>query len=118
MHVFIASDHGGVAQKEILVKELTTAGYEITDCGSYDREAKDDYPDFALAVGRAVAGQPENRGILLCRSGEGMEMAANKMPKIRAALVWKTEVAAETRRDNDANVLVLPSDFISETEAL
>jgi len=117
MHVFIGSDHGGFAQKQYLVEALNQAGYEITDCGDYNTEA-DDYPDFALAVGRSVLNSKEHRGILLCRSGEGMAMAANKLPGIRAALVWKKEVAAETRNDNDANILVLPSDFVSNEEAL
>lgn len=97
--------------------ELQGAGYTVTDCGSYSKDAADDYPDFGLAVAQAVKDHPENRGVLLCRSGEGMEMVANKVPHIRAALVWRPDVAAETRRDNDANVLVLPSDFISNEEA-
>jgi ribose 5-phosphate isomerase B len=117
MHIYIGSDHGGYKQKELLHSHLQEKGYEVKDCGTYSSESTD-YPDFALAVANAVAGEPGSRGILLCRSGEGMEIAANKVPKIRAALVWKEEVAAETRRDNDSNILVLPSDFISDDEAL
>ena len=117
MHIYIGSDHGGYAQKDRLIEALRPEGYEITDCGTYS-PASTDYPDFALAVGRSVAEHPHSLGILLCRSGEGMEMAANKIPKIRAALVWQEDVAVETRRDNDANILVLPSDFISEEQAL
>lgn len=114
--IFIGSDHGGFPQKNRLISVLEKEGYQVTDCGTYSSESTD-YPDFALAVGHAVEEHPEAVGILLCRSGEGMEMAINKMPKLRGALVWKAEVAKETRRDNDANVLVLPSDFISEEEA-
>lgn len=117
MQVFIGSDHGGLTQKDLLVKELTEAGFTITDCGAYQRE-QDDYPDFALAVSKAVSEGSDNKGILLCRSGEGMEMAANKVRGIRAALVWRPDIAAETRSDNDANVLVLPSDFVSDRDAL
>lgn len=117
MHVYIGSDHGGYDYKQQLISRLTADGYAITDCGTYS-SASTDYPDFALAVGKAVADQADARGILLCRSGEGMEMAVNKIPKIRAALVWNRPVAEETRRDNDANVLVLPADFVSQDEAL
>ena len=116
MHIYIGSDHGGFTQKQHLLELLNQLGHETTDCGTYSPESTD-YPDFALAVGNAVKNHPEGRGILLCRSGEGMEMAANKIPKIRAALVWDPKVAVETRHDNDANVLVIPSDFVSEETA-
>ena len=114
--VFIGSDHGGFSQKELIRSYLLTEGYKVTDCGTYTRESTD-YPDFALAVCKAVVSHSSSFGILLCRSGEGMEMAANKVHKIRAALVWTAQVAAETRHDNDANVLVLPSDFITDAQA-
>jgi len=116
MQVYIGSDHGGFNQKQLLLADLQLEGVEVTDCGTYSSESTD-YPDFALAVSQAVTANKGSLGILLCRSGEGMEMAANKVPKIRAALVWKPEVAAETRRDNDANVLVIPSDFVSDEES-
>ena len=116
-HVYIGSDHGGFAQKELIIASLRSEGYSLTDCGTYSPESTD-YPDFALAVGTAVQGGKDRLGVLLCRSGEGMEMAANKVKMIRAALVWKVEVAVETRHDNDANVLVLPSDFVSNETAL
>ena len=115
MQIFIGSDHGGFAQKEQLTQLLTAQGFSVTDCGTYTTDSTD-YPDFALAVCQAVIKQPRTKGILLCRSGEGMEMAANKVKGIRAALVWEEKVAQETRRDNDANVLVLPSDFISSQD--
>jgi ribose 5-phosphate isomerase B len=116
-HVYVGSDHGGFAQKELVLNSLRDEGYVVTDCGTYS-SASTDYPDFAVAVGNAVQGGENRFGVLLCRSGEGMEMAANKVKKIRAALVWKVEVAIETRHDNDANVLVLPSDFVSNEQAL
>ena len=117
MHIYIGSDHGGQEQKTFLIEGLKDGECVITDCGSYSTEATD-YPDFALAVGKAVIADPGSMGILLCRSGEGMEMAANKIAKVRAALVWSAEIAKETRQDNDANVLVLPSDFVSDQDAL
>lgn len=115
MHIYIGSDHGGFDQKEVLKEFLTQKEFEVTDCGTYSSESTD-YPDFAVAVGTAVSNEHGSAGILLCRSGEGMEIAANKVPKIRASLVWNAQVAAETRSDNDANVLVLPSDFVSVDE--
>lgn len=128
MHIYIGSDHGGSRQKALLAERLKDAGYEVTDCGSYSSESTD-YPDFAVAVAKAVTGDTENpkgiyqpagdkRGILLCRSGEGMDMAANKFPGVRAALVWDVKVAEETRRDNDANIIVLPSDFLADDTAV
>jgi ribose 5-phosphate isomerase B len=135
MTLYFGSDHGGFAVKNSLIEVLRTEGYAIEDCGSYNSDDVD-YPDFALAVSRAVSGiangrpvteivgryQPEESshrlGILLCRSGEGMEMAANKVPGIRAALVWGTELARESRTDNDANIAVLPADYLSAEDAL
>lgn len=118
MQVYIGSDHGGFSYKAELLNWLHERNYPVTDCGDYKNEPSDDYPDFAFAVSRAVAEHPEGRGILLCRSGEGMEMAANKVPGVRAALVWDTKVAVETRHDNDANVLVLPADFLSQEQII
>jgi len=117
MTVFIGSDHGGFAQKQAVFSSLVAEGFQVRDIGPHSLNLSDDYPDYAIQVAREVQKDPRARGILLCRSGEGMEMAANKVSGIRAALVWKPEVAVETRRDNDANVIVLPSDFVSETEA-
>ncbi|MBU6388894.1 RpiB/LacA/LacB family sugar-phosphate isomerase [Patescibacteria group bacterium] len=119
MKIYVGSDHGGFEQKKYLIEHLTGDGQSVTDCGSYSTESTD-YPDFAVAVGQQVAADTDKEtvGILLCRSGEGMEMAANKIPGIRAALVWQPTVAKETRGDNDANILVLPSDFIGNEEAL
>jgi len=118
MRVYIGSDHGGFEQKEALKWALSQDNLELTDCGNRHLDYLDDYPAYAARVGRKVAEHPHAIGILLCRSGEGMEMAANKIHGIRAALVWNEEVAEETRLDNDANILVIPSDFVSEQEAL
>jgi ribose 5-phosphate isomerase B len=115
VRVFIGSDHGGYVQKDRLVSLLSSQGYQVVDSGTHSDESTD-YPEYALLVGRQVIEHPGSFGILLCRSGEGMQMAANKIPGIRAALVWTEAVATETRHDNDANVLVLPSDFISQED--
>lgn len=117
MHIYLGSDHGGFSLKAQLISDLQIEGVLITDCGTSSLAATD-YPDYALAVAKKVAEEGGSFGILLCRSGEGMEMAANKVNGVRAALVWEEEVAMETRRDNDANILVLPADFISRPLAL
>jgi len=115
-HIFIAADHGGYAAKQALVKSL---GEEtpLTDLGADSLDPNDDYPDFATHLGQKVASTPGAVGILLCRSGEGMAMAANKIAGIRAALAWNEAVARESRGDNDANVLTLPTDYL-ESEQL
>jgi ribose 5-phosphate isomerase B len=118
MHIYLGSDHGGFEQKQMLARELAAAGYAVEDCGPHTIDPSDDYPDYALKVARAVQKDPDSCGILLCRSGEGMEMVANKLNGIRAALVWRPDVAAETRSDNLANILVLPSDFVANHDAL
>lgn len=118
--IFIGSDHGGFDLKKSLTEYLEGEKIQVEDCGSYTSE-QTDYPDFALAVGRRLlesnTSNDANLGILICRSGEGMDIAANKIPGIRAALVWREEVARETREDNNANVLVLPADYLSQQEA-
>lgn len=117
MRIYIGSDHGGFNQKNLIMDKLIILGHDVVDCGSYTQDATD-YPDFALAVGNAVRAEEGTLGVLLCRSGEGMEIAANKIPGIRAALVWRTDIAKETRQDNDANIIVIPSDFTSDTDAV
>ncbi|MEZ0286288.1 MAG: RpiB/LacA/LacB family sugar-phosphate isomerase [Candidatus Paceibacterota bacterium] len=117
MRVIIGTDHGGYSQKEQLLAALRDAGYEVEDMGTHSAESTD-YAEYAVKVGRAVQQDPNARGILLCRSGEGMEIAANKLKGIRAALVWRPDIAAETRRDNDSNILVLPADFVAEHDML
>jgi ribose 5-phosphate isomerase B len=109
----IASDHAGVEMKERLVKELRQLGYEPQDLGSRDATTPDDYPDYAHVVAKEVASGEAKRGILLCGSGIGMDIVANRYPGVRAALAWKPEIGAMSRRHNDANVLVLPSRFMS-----
>lgn len=117
MRVYLGSDHGGFQQKRRLIDWLDGRGIEAVDKGDFEATPEDDYPDYALAVGRAVQEDPGSFGILLCRSGEGMAMAANKLPGIRAAVAWNLRAAAETREDNDANVLVIPSDFVPDEQA-
>lgn len=116
MDVYLGADHGGFAAKNLLITHLQAAGYSVHDQGAYTLEEADDYPQYAAAVARAVAADPNARGLLLCRSGEGMAMAANRFRGVRAAVVWQAAVAEESRRDNDANIAVIPADFIGEED--
>jgi ribose 5-phosphate isomerase B len=104
--IALGSDHAGFALKEALEAHLKQQGYDIEDLGTHDTSSCD-YPDFALAVGRAVADGRVDRGILVCGTGIGMVMTANKIPGIRAALCHDHYTAVMSRRHNDANVLVL-----------
>lgn len=108
MKVYIASDHAGFVKKNELAEELSSR-YNMVDLGPDTLDPTDDYPVYAEKVAKAVAAEPGSFGILLCRSGEGMEIAANKVDGARAALVWKPHLAAETRSDNDSNILVFAS---------
>ncbi len=115
--IFIGSDHGGYKLKEDLKKYLKKLKHEFVDVGPEKFVKDDDYPLYSKKVTDGVRKDLEkNKGILICRSGHGVCIAANKAKGIRAALVWNEEVAKHSKRDDDANVLCLPSDFIS-TEA-
>ena len=115
--IYIAADHGGFAVKERLIADLAT-DYTVKDLGPEALQSGDDYVPYAKAVGQAVAAETGSMGILVCRSGEGMVMAANKIDGVRAALVWDRAIAGETRRDNDSNVLSLPADHADYHELL
>lgn len=109
---FIGADHAGVPFKKKLKKYLETQGYLVTDVGSYEGEKSVDYPDFAQKVCTHVLAE-QARGILICGSGIGMSIAANRYPGIRAALCWNSAMAKLSREHDDANVLVLGSRLIS-----
>jgi ribose 5-phosphate isomerase B len=104
--VVIAADHGGVALKAVLKPELQAMGYEVVDLGTSGPEPVD-YPDYANAVADAILGGKAERGVLVCGSGIGVSIAANRHPGIRAALVHDAVTARLARQHNDANVLVL-----------
>jgi ribose 5-phosphate isomerase B len=114
----IASDHAGVEMKDRLVAELNKMGYQPDDIGSKDPSKPDDYPDYAHPLAEEVSSGEAKRGILLCGSGVGMDIVANRYPGVRAALAWEPEIGALSRRHNDSNVLVLPARFISDDEAV
>lgn len=104
--VYLGSDHGGFELKNALAAHLREQGWETEDLGCYSAESCD-YPDFAAAVGRAVAANEGTLGLLVCGTGIGMSLAANKIPGVRAAVCGDVYSAKMTRRHNDANILCL-----------
>ncbi len=106
MKIYFASDHAGFAEKALLMEKFRDK-YELVDLGPTTFDPTDDYPIYAQKLGRAVVDDAGSFGVLLCRSGEGMAMAVNKIDGVRGALVWNEAIARETRSDNDSNVLVL-----------
>lgn len=115
MKVFIAADHAGFVKKNDLAQKLE-AKYEVFDMGPYKLDPDDDYPLYAKKVALAVIENPGSMGILVCHSGEGMAIAANKIKGIRAATAFTKSQAFETRQDNDSNVLSLSSGDLSNKE--
>ena len=116
MKVAIGSDHAGFCLKEILKSYLQEKGIEVKDFGTYSEE-RADYADFAHPVADSVENKEVDLGLIMCGSGNGINMAANKHKGIRAALCWNAEIAELARQHNDANILTLPARFISEEEA-
>lgn len=116
LSIAIGADHAGFQLKAILIEYLHSLGHNVEDFGAFS-EASVDYPDFAHPVATAVENGKVNFGILICGSGNGISMAANKHKGIRAAVCWKKEVAELARLHNDANVLSLPARFIEINEA-
>jgi ribose 5-phosphate isomerase B len=106
MMIAIGSDHGGVELKDYLIGFLRSKDVDVRDCGTHGRESVD-YPDFSREVSVRVAQGEAERGILICTSGIGMSIAANKFPGVRAALVADLDGARTSREHNDANILVL-----------
>lgn len=113
--VYIAADHAGFDAKQIIVKALE-GEFTITDLGAPALDPTDDFTPYAERTARKVVSDPGSLGILVCGSGEGMAMAANKIDGVRASVAWNPEVAHETRDDNDANIVALPARFDSVEE--
>ena len=109
--IAMASDHGGYEMKESLKKKLVLAGHKIKDFGIFSEESVD-YPDFIHPLAHAINEGEYETGIIICGSGNGAQMTANKYPKVRAALCWNKELTKLAREHNNANVLSLPGRFI------
>jgi ribose 5-phosphate isomerase B len=107
VRVYLGSDHAGFELKATLVAALEKAGHEPVDCGPRGYDADDDYPVYILRAATSVIGDPGSLGIVIGGSGNGEQIAANKVAGIRAALAWTTETATLARQHNDANVLSL-----------
>lgn len=107
MRILLGADHGGFALKQELAEHLRSGGHEAIDLGALEYDAKDDYPDFALAVARAVAEGKGERGIVVCGSGVGAAVAANKVKGVRACLCHDTYSAHQGVEHDDLNVLCL-----------
>lgn len=117
MKVSVASDHAGYELKEVIVKWLKENGYETIDEGPFSGDSVD-YPDFAHKTASKVNEGICERGIVICGSGNGVSMTANKYINVRAALCWNEEITKLARQHNDANILGLPARFISTGEAI
>lgn len=115
--IYLAADHRGFKLKEELKKYLAEQGHEVEDVGAFAYNQDDDYVDFARAVAEKIAENSFAKGIMICGSGHGMDMVANKYKGVRAALVFNRQVAAQSREHEDANVLVLASDWLRPEDA-
>ena len=113
----IACDHAGYELKKQVVKHLLDKGFEVKDFGTDSSESVD-YPDFAHQVGRAINNSEFKRCIVICGSGNGVQMTVNKYPNVRCALCWNAEIAHLGRQHNDCNVISLPARFIPQELAL
>lgn len=116
MNIIIGSDHAGFERKSFLLPVLEAMGYTVKDVGTYSTDSID-YPDFAHPVAQAVSEGAFTKGILLCGSGNGVCMSANKHENVRAALSWTEEIASLSRLHNDANILCIPARFVSDEVA-
>ena len=114
MKVYLGADHNGFDLKTVLREHLVHNGYEVEDLGAHTKEPLDDYPQYAFAVATKVLGSEKDVGILICASGQGMAMAANRISGIRAAIAWNEETAVHAKRDDDANILVLAPRYTAE----
>ena len=113
----IASDHAGFELKERLRETLRELGFEVEDVGTYS-SASTDYADYAHPLAEEISSGEVKRGVLLCGTGLGMSYVANRYEGVRAAVAWTPEIAALSRKHNDANILVLPARFLGNEDAI
>ncbi len=118
MRVHIGTDHAGFELKNFMVAELTKAGYEVIDHGPQTYDAEDDYPAFCIAAGEAMMADAGSLAVVIGGSGNGEQIAANKVPGTRAALAYDVDTARLAREHNDANVISLGARMHTEDEAL
>ncbi len=116
MKIALGADHAGFSLKEFLRRELEAAGHQVADFGTHSADSTD-YPDYAHQVASAVAEGRFERGVLICFTGVGMSISANRHRGVRAALAYNADVVELTRRHNDANVLALGAKYVSPAQA-
>jgi len=119
MRIHIGADHAGLKLKSALIEHLTAQGHEVKDHGPYEYDALDDYPDFCIPAAEAVVKDPGSLGIVLGGSGNGEQIAANKVKGVRAALAWSIETAKLAKQHNNANVIAVggrmhEADFVKQ----
>ncbi len=117
MKIAIGNDHAGTVYKFTIKTFLESIGHQVLNYGT-DNEQSVDYPDFIHPVAESVADQKAELGIIICGSGNGAAITANKHPKVRAALCWNKELTQLARQHNNANILSIPARFVSQHQAL
>jgi len=117
MRVHLGCDHAGYELKNMLAEYLRTAGYDVVDHGAHEYDADDDYPAFCFLAAGGVVAEPGSLGVVIGGSGNGEQIAANKVPGVRAALAWSVQTARLAREHNDANVVGLGARMHSTEEA-
>ena len=117
MKIAIGNDHAGTTYKKSIVNDLISKGHQVTNFGTDTNESVD-YPDFIHPVAQAVADKKVDFGIIICGSGNGASMTANKYKDVRSALCWTNEIAILARQHNNANIISIPARFTSEHQAI
>ena len=120
MMIYVASDHNGFGTKKAVIEYLKKAGYQVKDSGDKKLDPDDDFPVFATKAANAVLSSDDKdpRAIMICGSGQGMVMAANRFRGIRAGLGWNRQAAKDIRNDEDSNVLALPAQIYEQDQQL
>ena len=118
MRVYLGSDHAGFELKAALLEHLAAAGHQVTDCGAVEYQPDDDYPPYCIDTARRVVADPGSLGVVIGGSGNGEQIAANKVAGVRAALAYNSETATLARQHNDANVLGIGARMHSVAEAI
>ena len=116
MKISIGNDHAGTNYKEVIVEHLKSLGHEVVNYGT-DTTSSVDYPDFIHPVAKDIQSSHSDLGIIICGSGNGANMTANKYSKVRSALCWTAEIATLAKSHNNANILSIPSRFTSVEQA-
>ncbi len=118
MRVYVGADHAGFEFKQTIIDHLKATGHEPVDCGAYTYDAEDDYPAFCIAAAEKTVADPGSLGIVIGGSGNGEQIAANKIDGVRSALVWRTEIAQLAREHNNAQLIGIGGRMHSTEEAL